>query len=248
MIAIVAAVPDETRFLRRSIFPCEVRRCGHRDLYCGSMFGHRMAVLHTGIGKINAASAVTVLLEREKPTTLIVTGCCGAYPDQGVAQGDLVLASEEICADEGVLTPDGFKDFATLGFSLLQSKGIGLKSRFVVDVRLRDNALPHLERFCREAGIRLGTGPLVTVSTCSGTARAGRALQLRTGGLGENMEGAAVAQICEQYKVPFLELRGVSNMVEDRDLSNWDLDGAAGRAQQALIALLRGWFSPVMRA
>jgi futalosine hydrolase len=62
------------------------------------------------------------------------------------------------------------------------------------------------------------------------------------------MEGAAVAQICEQYKVPFLELRGVSNMVEDRDLSNWDLDGAAGRAQQALIALLRGWFSPVMRA
>jgi futalosine hydrolase len=62
------------------------------------------------------------------------------------------------------------------------------------------------------------------------------------------MEGAAVAQVCEQYQVPFLELRGVSNLVEDRDLSRWDLEGAAGGVQQALMALLRGWFSPILRA
>jgi futalosine hydrolase len=62
------------------------------------------------------------------------------------------------------------------------------------------------------------------------------------------MEGAAVAQVCETYGVPFLELRGVSNMVEDRNLDNWDLEGAGKMAQQALIALLRGWFSPILPA
>jgi len=62
------------------------------------------------------------------------------------------------------------------------------------------------------------------------------------------MEGAAVAQVCQQYKVPFLEIRGVSNMVEDRNLQNWDLAGAAENAQQALVALLRGWFAPVLLA
>ncbi|MDD4457882.1 MAG: futalosine hydrolase [Syntrophotalea acetylenica] len=248
MIAIVAAVPEETALLRRGLFPCEVRRCGHRDLYCGSMFGHKLTVLHTGIGKINAASAVTVMLEREKPEMLILTGCCGAYPGQGLATGDLLLATEEISADEGVLTPEGFRDFGSIGFTLLRSKGFECRSRCTVESRLRESALPHLERFAVEGGLHLKSGPMVTVSTCSGTLQSGRELQQRTGGLGENMEGAAVAQVCEQYQVPFLELRGVSNLVEDRDLSRWDLEGAAGGVQQALMALLRGWFSPILRA
>lgn len=212
------------------------------------MFGHKVVVLHTGVGKINAASAVTVLLEHCKPASVIVTGCCGAYPGQGLAKGDLVLASEEISADEGVLTPDGFQDFQALGFSLLRSKGIGMQNRFSVDTKLRESARPHLDRFAQESGVDLGIGPLVTVSTCSGTLQSGQAMQKRTGGLGENMEGAAVAQVCGQYNVPFMEIRGVSNMVEDRNLANWDLDGAAERAQQALMALLRGRFSPVMLA
>lgn len=248
MIAIVAAVPDETWMLRRGLFPCEVRRCGNRELYCGNLFGQKMAVLHTGIGKINAASAVTALLENYRIEILIIVGCCGAYPGQGLGKGDLILASEELCADEGVLTPDGFRDFATLGFSLLKNKGSGLPCRFCADARLRESALPHLENQAAEGGFRLRIGPLVTVSTCSGTSRSGLEMQSRTGGLGENMEGAAVAQVCQQYKVPFLELRGVSNLVEDRDLARWDLEGAAGNAQQALMGLLRNWYAPVRLA
>jgi futalosine hydrolase len=248
MIAIVAAVPDETCLLRRRLFPCEVKRCGHRDLYCGRMFGHKVVVLHTGVGKVNAASAVTALLEHCRPDSVVVAGCCGAYPGQGLDIGDLLLASEEICADEGVLTPEGFKDFASLGFPLLRSKGIGLHNRFAADGRLFDLAGPILQYHAREEGVGFGIGPLVTISTCSGTLQAGVALQQRTGGLAENMEGAAVAQVCKEYRVPFLELRGVSNMVEDRNPANWDVKTAVERVQQALIALLRGWFSPVMLA
>jgi futalosine hydrolase len=248
MVAIVAAVPDETWMFRRRLFPCEVRRCGRRELYCGSMFGQKVVVLHTGVGKINAASAVTALLEYYTPETLIITGCCGAYVDQGLSKGDLVLATEEICADEGVLTPEGFRDFATLGFSLLRNKSIGLQNRFFVDAKLQESARTHLERFSREEGLHLGVGPLVTVSTCSGTSQSGLDMQARTGGLGENMEGAAIAQVCQQYNVPFLEIRGISNMVEDRNLQNWDLAGATESAQQALVALLRSWFAPVLLA
>lgn len=248
MVAIVAAVPDETWILRQRLFPCEVRRCGRRDLYCGTMFGHKVVVLHTGVGKINAASAVTALLEYYTPETLIMTGCCGAYAEQGLTKGDLVLASEEICADEGVLTPEGFRDFASLGFPLLHNKSIGLQSRFIVETKLQESARAPLESFARAEGVYLGVGPLVTVSTCSGTLLSGLEMQARTGGLGENMEGAAVAQVCQQYKVPFLEIRGISNLVEDRDLQNWDLQGAAEKAQHALVALMRSWFAPVLRA
>jgi len=55
------------------------------------------------------------------------------------------------------------------------------------------------------------------------------------------MEGAAVAQLCACLGVPFFEVRGISNLVEDRNLSRWDLPTAARVAQQAVRALLAGW-------
>lgn len=107
MIVIVAAVSAETDLLRQSLSPCEVRRCGARELFLGSLFGKKVALLHSGIGKINAASAVTALLETFEPEAVIVTGCAGAYPQSGLQVGDLVLASEEILADEEFLRRKG---------------------------------------------------------------------------------------------------------------------------------------------
>jgi futalosine hydrolase len=52
------------------------------------------------------------------------------------------------------------------------------------------------------------------------------------------MEGAAAALVCARQHIPFCELRGISNLVEDRNLAKWDLAAAAQIAQQALITLL----------
>jgi futalosine hydrolase len=244
MIAIIAAVAAETALLRQSLSPCEVRRCGARELFLGSLFGQRVVLLHSGIGKINAASAVTALLETIEPEAVIVTGCAGAYPESGLAVGDLVLASEEILADEGVITPQGFIDFSALGFPLLEHGGPLMEQRFPADPQLVAEAQPFIEAAAIAAGAKLATGPLVTVSTCSGTDQAAQAMVQRTGGICENMEGAAVAQICRLYEVPFFELRGISNLVENRNLERWDLPAGAKIAQRALMAFLKGCQSP----
>jgi futalosine hydrolase len=55
------------------------------------------------------------------------------------------------------------------------------------------------------------------------------------------MEGAAIAQICALHGTPFLELRGISNLTEDRNLASWDLKGGTLVAQQALMNFLRDW-------
>lgn len=244
MIAIIAAVSAETALLRRSLSPCEVRRCGGRELFLGALFGQRVALLHSGIGKINAASAVTALLEKLTPKAVIVIGCGGAYPGSELNPGDLVLATEEILADEGVLTPQGFVNFATLGFPLLDHGGPSMMQRFPVDSRLLADARSLLALFAVGANAQLISGPLVTVSTCSGTDEAALTMARRTGGICENMEGGAVAQVCRLYEVPFLELRGISNRVENRDLSRWDLPGAASITQRALMAYLKGYTFP----
>jgi futalosine hydrolase len=240
MILLIAAVPLETELLRRALAPCEVRRCGGRALYQGTLAGQSVVLQHSGVGKANAAATAALLLETLRPEAVLCFGCAGAYLESGLKVGDLVVASEEIYGDEGAATPAGFLDMQDLGFALAERGGDHWFNRFPADADL-------LARGHRLIAQALGTqrrvtrGPLVTVSTCSGSAAAGSEMVRRTEGLGENMEGAAVAQLCARFGVPFFEVRGISNLVEDRDLSRWDLPAAAAAAQQAIRALLTGW-------
>jgi futalosine hydrolase len=91
------------------------------------------------------------------------------------------------------------------------------------------NELP-MQLFPTERRVRF-----VTVSTCTGTSAAARAIEDRTGGAIENMEGAAVAHVAHLHRVPVGELRGISNIVTDRDTSSWRLRDAAEAAQRALL-------------
>jgi futalosine hydrolase len=94
------------------------------------------------------------------------------------------------------------------------------------------NAIP-LQLFPTEQRV-----PFVTVSTCTGTEAAAVALHSRTGGAVENMEGAAIAHVAHMHGVPIGELRGVSNLVTDRDTTKWKLKEAAAAAQEALLRWL----------
>ncbi len=243
MIAIIAAVPLETELLRRALSPCEVRNCGHLDLFRGSLEGHPLVLLHCGIGKANAAAGATVLLETERrPRALINIGCGGAYPESGLTLGDLALASAELYGDEGVAAVEGFLDMEALNLPLAQHHSQRFYNRFPVDEELLQRTRELLQEALADSGHHLAVGPFVTVSTCSGTTAAGLTLGRRTGGICENMEGAAIAQICLRYDVPFLEIRGISNLTEDRDPGRWDLKAGAEAAQQAVRTLLARWY------
>ena len=194
-------------------------------------------LLHSGVGKANAAAAAT-LLALHQPQALLVLGCGGALPGSQLQVGDLALASSEIFGDEGVLTLQGFQDLGAMHLPLPNSSSTPLYNTCPVDATWLRRAGEQLTPFAAGAGIALGTGPFVTVSTCSGTTAGGEILARRSGGICENMEGAAAALVCARHNIPFCELRGISNLVEDRNLARWDLAAAAQIAQQALITLL----------
>ena len=54
-----------------------------------------------------------------------------------------------------------------------------------------------------------------------------------------NMEEAAVAHVCAMYEIPMLEIKGISNIVEDRDKSKWDIRTAAENCQKIMSALIK---------
>jgi len=241
MIALLAATTNESLLLQTELTGCAEARCERYPLRKGRLAGHPVSLLHCGVGKVNAALATEALLTFRKPAAVILFGCGGAYPQSGLKVGDLALANSEIYGDEGVETPNGFLDMEQLGMPLGESAHGQFYNRLPLDADLVAVARATLKPSIAASGQTLLEGPFVTVSCCSGTDRLSQALAARTGGICENMEGAAVAQVCRQHEVPLLELRGISNLTGDRDPAAWNIAAGAERAQQAVLTLLSAW-------
>jgi futalosine hydrolase len=239
MIALLCSVPLEANRLLAFITAVEAFPLGSKTFFRGALSDQEVALCTGGMGKANAAHAAALLITRFNPGALIIFGVGGAYPSSGAKIGDIVLASEEIAGDEGVLTPEGFRDTKYIGIPLIQSDGLKFYNRFPAPEDLLKKARKRLSR--SQPARSLHAGSFVTVSTCTGTASRARELEARYGGLCENMEGAAAAQVARLHGVPWLEVRGISNMVEDRDMKKWDVPRAALAVQQAVEQILEGW-------
>lgn len=183
--------------------------------------GRRFELLLTGVGKANAAGAAARAIEPDRVSLVLNLGVAGVLPGAGLNLGDVVIATESVFADEGLLSPAGFQDVASMGFAPFPSGGVAAPGDPDVVSAL--------------SSIADGAGPIATVSTCSATDEQAQAIRSRTGALVEAMEGAAaglaVARInrIAGARIPFAEARMVSNTTGDRTGQRWDLDRALAR-------------------
>jgi futalosine hydrolase len=235
LIGLISSVPQEGRLILGRI-----RRDkstgkeppGLPFFVSGKLFGKDVIYTISGMGKANAAHSATVLLERYSPSVVILFGVGGAYPSSGIGIGDVAIAVKEVYGDEGVLTPDGFRGTDFIGIPLLK---IGRK-RYFNEFPLFPPRMPLVSG--KNFEIRYGI--FITVSASTGTRNRADALEKMFGAVCENMEGAAVAQVCTMYNIPLIEVRGISNIVEDRDKGKWNLIVASEHCQKVVMELLKG--------
>jgi futalosine hydrolase len=202
--------------------------------------GQRQALLvETGLGTVNTAHAITCVLQAQRPGLLLQVGVGGAYAGAKMELGDLALASAENYGDLGVRTAAGWRPATVIGIPILEHDGVEYYNRFPADHCLARQAELILERELKGDDLRIRVGPFVTVQECSGVAELGAEREAAFEAICENMEGAAAAHMACLYGVPFLELRGISNQVQDRRRDLWDLPLAAARAQAGALALIR---------
>ena len=227
-LLLVSATEVESATIQTTLGDAKTEQHAGKTVIVGNLCGWRCTLLHTGIGSVNAAHALTCQLEGQLPDLVIQFGIGGAYVPTGLPIQSVVLATEEIYGDVGVVTPNGWKPADEIGIPLVHGDPPHF-NRFPLDSRLVATAAEICGAQC---------GPFVTVSQCSGVQAVGDALHARFNALCESMEGAAAAHICTLYNVPFLEVRGISNLVEDRDPTRWDIPGAADAAQSAVIKII----------
>ena len=236
MIALLCSVLPEAERLIERLAAGRTTEIGSKTFLEGALGGRQVVLCVGGMGKVNAAHAATLAITRFSPSTLIVFGIGGAYPAAGAQIGDIAVARDEVAGDEGVLTNDGFKDTGYIGIPLLKTATSDIYNTYP--------AAPHLVALAGRAlapppsAATVHTGTFVTLSTCTGTLDRARELEQRYRALCENMEGAAAAHVAIAHSVPWLEIRGISNIVEDRDVIKWDIPRAARAAQHAVIRMI----------
>jgi len=241
MIALLCSVQAEADLLLSTMTVTGALQLGAKSIIMGRLAGREISLCVGGMGKVNASHAATLLLTHASAEALIVFGIGGAYPSSGAKVGDLALAEEEVSGDEGVLTPDGFKDTAYIGIPLLKTSTSTIYHTFPASKTLLARAHRILSSWQGKTDSGLHSGTFITLSTCTGTSARAEELEARYHGLCENMEGAAAAQVAASHTIPWLELRGISNLVKDRDLKTWDIPRAAAVAQNAVLQILEGW-------
>ncbi|MGW7226642.1 futalosine hydrolase [Streptomyces cyaneofuscatus] len=225
-VLVVTAVPVERDAVTRAFGGTpEVLAVPGAELHRSGAFD----VLAGGAGPAAAAAAAAFALasSASHPYGLVVSAGIGGGFAPAAPLGSLVVASDIVAADLGAETPDGFLPVTALGFG---------RDRFVPPPALvRDVA----------AASGAAPGPVLTVSTVTGTAaRTAALLAAHPGALAEAMEGFGVAEAAERAGAPVLELRAVSNTVGPRDRDAWRIGDALAALTEAFgksAPVLEGW-------
>lgn len=188
---------------------------------------NRAEVLIAGVGVLETALRLTKRLTAgQEPVSLVINcGVGGGYPDSGATLLDICLAEHEVLGDLGICYGEQVEPLhASLTGPLT----------YPLSASHTKQAAAILGRH----GMASRSGVFVTVSAVSATTRRGAWLHRAHNGLCENMEGAAVARVCQEFGIPCIEVRSISNLVEDRNPTTWQLAPAIRRCGQAVTLLV----------
>ena len=167
---------------------------------------HEIDVLVTGVGMVATAAWCSRVLAEATYDFALNLGVCGSF-DELIELGTVVHIVSDRLAELGA--EDGER------FLTLEELELPGESEFV---NLDPPSNPGLEHLPAVTGI--------TVNTVHGDPRSIAAVTGRFSPQVESMEGAAFMSACLIHKVPFAQVRAVSNLVERRNREAWKMPEA----------------------
>ena len=227
--AILSALLAEQRGLMELLErPLMVSHAG-RDFWQGTLHGHPVVLALCRIGKVAAATTATALIERFGVQRIVFTGVAGGL-GAGVRVGDVVVATDFLQHDLDVSPLFARYEVPLYG-----------RTRFAGDPALTALLLSAASRVLapqpaahgmsgqgvsgqgaarRFSGARVHQGLIASGDRFVSGAWESRSLHQRLAddgheALAVEMEGAAVAQVCHDYSVPFAAVRTISDRADD---------------------------------
>lgn len=232
-IGLVVAMDAELIHTLRAFPPTLSEQRGGWTFHTLSIGAHNVIALRSGMGLINAAAATERLIAEFDPRAILNYGCSGAHRRE-IMPGDLVLGRRVVHHSAMQILKDGSERHSGFGYEVSGERMDAAElptdpELLAAAERLADRFMPepwppelfwpkHVAR--RAPIIHRGVVSSADIWTQS-TARLD-VLHERHQSLCEDMEAAAIAQICALHATPYLTVKDISN---NEFLQASDLDG-----------------------
>lgn len=178
-------------------------------------------VLITGVGLVATTYHLTSYFRVNTPELIIQAGIAGSF-HHNIPLGTVLYVEEETFGDLGVTEGDEFKDVFDLG--LISENDFPFSTKRLQNPYSYLMNDPHLPR-----------AKSVGISEITTRPERIEAIVEKYDPDIESMEGAAFHYVCLQEKIPFLQIRAVSNYVGERNKNKWQLGTAIQNLNEHLL-------------
>ncbi|HLQ70924.1 MAG TPA: 5'-methylthioadenosine/S-adenosylhomocysteine nucleosidase, partial [Bacillota bacterium] len=198
----------------------------HCEFVQGYLFNKQIVLLKSGIGKVNAAMATTIMHERFQPDYVINTGSAGGFTDE-LNVGDVVLSNAVVQHDVDVT-----------GFNYEYGQIPGMPTYYKAD----DFLIQHVESGLQTLQIPYRKGTIATGDVFMNDPD--RVLFVRNTFkdiMAAEMEAGGIAQVCYQYNKPFVIVRSLSDIAGKEAPMSFDsfLHVAAKNSTDVVLAFVQ---------
>ncbi|WP_099974651.1 MULTISPECIES: 5'-methylthioadenosine/adenosylhomocysteine nucleosidase [Lactobacillaceae] len=206
-IGVIVPMEEEIKLIRESLEDVKKDTIAGREITQGKYNGHELYLALCGIGKVQAGMTATIINDKFNPDVLINTGSAGGI-GTGLSIGDVVISSKLAYHDA---------DATAFGYALGQLPDQPLY--FEAD----DSYVKKIEQAAVASNLNYHTGLIVTGDQfIDSSEKIDKIKKMFPDVLASEMEGAAVAQVCTQFKTPFVVIRAMSDVGDENADVNFD--------------------------
>ena len=225
-IGIISAISEELRYFNLSKNP--IQKIGKRKFYKGAYDKHELILVQSGLGKVNAAVVSTLLIENFECEFLLFSGIAGGI-DPEIEIGEIIIGYSLIQYDYGTLKNREMLPFRPGSIPTGESKN-------EIEYRLA----PKIKRKIKASLPNVRLGKILTGDVYLQCEETQKELFEKYRAQAIDMEGAAVAQVAEQFGIPTVVVRCMSDLAGagSQKLSPKFLNRAAKRSSKTAQKIL----------
>jgi len=223
---IIGAMEPEVAILKNKLINSEVIKHAGYTFYQGELEGSDVVIVQSGIGKVAAALATAILIDKFQPDYVVNTGSAGGF-EQSLKVGDIVISSEVRYHDV---------DVTAFGYEIGQ---------------LPANPAAYIPHEILVTAAKAGVSALENIQTLVGLITTGDTFMTADADIAKaranfptmaavEMEGAAIAHTCHQFNVPFVVIRSMSDIAGKESPTSFEayLETASVNSSQLVINML----------
>lgn len=202
-LGVIIPMEQEQRLLLKSMENISEKQIAGVTFYQGEYKEHQLVLALSGIGKVQAAMTTTLMASQFNPELIINTGSAGGI-GEGLKIGDVVIS-----------TKLAYHDVQVVGYEHGQLPGRELF--FEADLK----SVEKIAQAAKATGLEFHEGLIVTGDQFIDSPEQNKQIKANfPTALASEMEGAAVAQVCSEFKLPFVVIRSMSDVGDE----NADID------------------------